>query len=95
MNTLNISSKLRGLCDSSEAGVKNKLDRITGLIGLTGWGQIRNLDFPVKFVSSIVFYQRLIKEFKASPGKFELKTSPKIPDGSPIGTDVCSYNTNK
>ena len=40
-------------------------------------------------------YKRLIKEFKASPGKFELKTSPKIPDGSPIGTDVCSYNTNK
>lgn len=38
-------------------------------------------------------YQRLIKEFKGSPGKFELKTSPKIPDGSPIGTDVCSYNT--
>ncbi|MFK2820181.1 zinc-dependent metalloprotease [Flavobacteriaceae sp. LMIT009] len=39
-------------------------------------------------------YQRLIKEFKSTPGKFELKSAPKIPDGSPIGTDVCSYNTD-
>ena len=39
-------------------------------------------------------YQRLIKEFKDSPDKFKLKASPKIPDGSPIGTDVCSYNSS-
>lgn len=40
-------------------------------------------------------YQRLIKEFKTAPEKFKLKVSPKIPDGSPIGTDVCTYNSSK
>lgn len=37
-------------------------------------------------------YERLIKDFKDHPEKFKLENSPKIPDGSPIGTDKCFYN---
>ena len=39
-------------------------------------------------------YKRLIKEFKTKPEKFKLKNSPKIPDGSPIGVDNCSFILN-
>jgi hypothetical protein len=39
-------------------------------------------------------YSRLIREFHEHPEKFKLKKSPKIPDGSPIGSDVCNYNSN-
>jgi hypothetical protein len=39
-------------------------------------------------------YSRLIREFYEHPEKFKLKKSPKIPDGSPIGSDVCNYNSN-
>jgi len=37
-------------------------------------------------------YALLIKEFKAKPEKFKLADSPTIPDGSPIGSDICNYN---
>ena len=37
-------------------------------------------------------YQKMINEFKEHPEKFKLETSPKIPDGSPIGSDICNYN---
>ena len=36
-------------------------------------------------------YQKIIQEFKDHPGKFKLEPSPKIPDGSPIGTGPCAY----
>ena len=39
-------------------------------------------------------YGRLISEFREHPEKFKLEESPKIPDGSPIGTDICSYTSN-
>jgi hypothetical protein len=39
-------------------------------------------------------YARMINEFKEHPEKFKLEDSPKIPDGSPIGTDLCSYTSN-
>lgn len=39
-------------------------------------------------------YKNLIKEFKAKPEKFVLKSSSGIPDGSPIGTDSCDYISN-
>ena len=39
-------------------------------------------------------YGRLISEFREHPEKFKLEESPKIPDGSPIGTDLCSYTSN-
>ncbi len=45
----------------------------------------------VKYASQ---YARLIREFRAKPEKFKIKTSPKIPDGSPIGSDMCSYSSN-
>ena len=37
-------------------------------------------------------YGLMIKEFYEHPNKFKIESSPKIPDGSPIGSDVCSYN---
>lgn len=39
-------------------------------------------------------YQKLIKDFKLKPEKFSLQASPRIPDGSPIGSDICAYNDN-
>jgi hypothetical protein len=39
-------------------------------------------------------YQKIIQEFNEHPEKFELEPSPKIPDGSPIGSDVCDYSPN-
>ena len=39
-------------------------------------------------------FYRIIQEFKEHPEKFKIESSPKIPDGSPIGSDVCSYNSN-
>ncbi|MBF8151060.1 zinc-dependent metalloprotease [Winogradskyella sp. F6397] len=37
-------------------------------------------------------YNLMIKEFYEHPEKFELESSPKIPDGSPIGSNLCNYN---
>jgi len=39
-------------------------------------------------------YAKLIEEFEKDPDKFKLKNAPKIPDGSPIGSNSCNYNAN-
>jgi len=39
-------------------------------------------------------YAMMINEFKEHPEKFKIKSTPKIPDGSPIGSDFCNYNEN-
>jgi hypothetical protein len=39
-------------------------------------------------------YQKVIEEFNEHPEKFKLEPSPKVPDGSPIGSDICNYNPN-
>jgi hypothetical protein len=39
-------------------------------------------------------YKSLIREFRTKPEKFKLKSAPKIPDGSPIGSGVCNYGIN-
>ncbi|WP_298902042.1 zinc-dependent metalloprotease [uncultured Psychroserpens sp.] len=36
-------------------------------------------------------YAAMIKEFQEHPEKFKIKNAPKIPDGSPIGSDHCNY----
>ena len=36
-------------------------------------------------------YQKMIQEFNEDPEKFKIEPSPKIPDGSPIGTGLCNY----
>ena len=36
-------------------------------------------------------YQRMISEFIEHPEKYKPEASPKIPDGSPIGSDACYY----
>ncbi|WP_298423567.1 zinc-dependent metalloprotease [uncultured Kordia sp.] len=37
------------------------------------------------------YYLDMIDQFKKYPEKFKAKASPKIPDGSPIGTDACRF----
>ena len=37
-------------------------------------------------------YIKIINSFKKDPEKFKILPSPKIPDGSPIGTGTCYYN---
>ncbi|WP_430468301.1 zinc-dependent metalloprotease [Winogradskyella ouciana] len=39
-------------------------------------------------------YNFMINEFYEHPEKFKIKASPKIPDGSPIGSGICNYNSN-
>ena len=39
-------------------------------------------------------YLEFIREFKNKPENFKLKESPKIPDGSPIGSGGCNYFSN-
>lgn len=36
-------------------------------------------------------YIEMIDQFKKYPEKFKLEASPKIPDGSPIGSDACRF----
>ena len=36
-------------------------------------------------------YLNMIRKFKLEPELFKIMSSPKIPDGSPIGTDSCNY----
>ena len=36
-------------------------------------------------------YVRLLKQFNDEPEEFKISPAPTIPDGSPIGTDMCSY----
>ena len=36
-------------------------------------------------------YIKMITDFYEDPDEYEIKDSLKIPDGSPIGTDNCSY----
>jgi hypothetical protein len=38
-------------------------------------------------------FLRLIKNFMEKPEDFKLNSAPKIPDGSPIGMDICNYNS--
>lgn len=37
------------------------------------------------------YYLEMLNQFKKYPEKFAIEASPKIPDGSPIGTDSCHY----
>lgn len=47
----------------------------------------RNLKSRDKYY--INYLLKIIKDFKKSPEKFQLKNAPKIPDGSPIGSYKC------
>ena len=38
-------------------------------------------------------YILLMKQFTDNPNDFKLPSSPGIPDGSPIGSDICYYNS--
>lgn len=38
-----------------------------------------------------MYYVDMINQFEKYPEKFKLEASPKIPDGSPIGSDACGF----
>ncbi len=44
---------------------------------------------PLKYASQ---YAAMIRKFNEKPELFKLKPTPKIPDGSPIGTTSCNFN---
>jgi hypothetical protein len=46
-------------------------------------------DYKLSKYSS--YYIKMIGDFYEEPDEYEIKDSLKIPDGSPIGTDNCSY----
>lgn len=37
-------------------------------------------------------YRTMAKQFNDHPEKFKMERAPKIPDGSPIGSDFCNYS---
>ncbi len=39
-------------------------------------------------------YALMMKQFSDDPNEFKLPSAPEIPDGSPIGSDMCNYNPN-
>ena len=39
-------------------------------------------------------YTLLMKQFSDNPDDFKLPSSLGIPDGSPIGSDICNYKPN-
>jgi len=39
-------------------------------------------------------YKRLIDRFNEAPNEFKIQDAPGIPDGSPIGSDICNYTSN-
>nr|WP_321224084.1 zinc-dependent metalloprotease [uncultured Psychroserpens sp.] len=39
-------------------------------------------------------FNMIIREFREHPENFKIENAPKIPDGSPIGSDFCDYNEN-
>ncbi|WP_430412701.1 zinc-dependent metalloprotease [Kordia sp.] len=48
--------------------------------------QYKDAEKPYQF-----YYLDMIEQFKKYPEKFKIEASPKIPDGSPIGTDACGF----
>ena len=54
----------------------------------------RSLDSNNMSASYKSQYKRLIGEFHTKPEKFVLKSTPKLPDGSPIGSGICNYSLN-
>lgn len=55
----------------------------------------RLLELSQKFVSKdamSIQYGMMIKAYFKHPEQFQIEMSPKIPDGSPIGSSVCKYN---
>jgi hypothetical protein len=53
-----------------------------------------NNSFLNKNPSYVLQYQMMIKQYREHPEKFKIENAPKIPDGSPIGSDFCNYNDN-
>ncbi|TJY33976.1 zinc-dependent metalloprotease [Pontimicrobium aquaticum] len=39
-------------------------------------------------------YTLMMKQFSDNPKEFKLPSVPEVPDGSPIGSDMCNYNPN-
>jgi len=52
------------------------------------------INYKREFAPYSSHYEMMINEFREHPEKFKIENTPKIPDGSPIGSDLCNYNSN-
>ena len=50
------------------------------------WNVYTDIEKPYQ-----MYYLDMINQFEKYPEKFKLEASPKIPDGSPIGSDACGF----
>ncbi len=55
---------------------------------------IQNITLSLDTSAYGMQYVRLIKQFTENPKDFKIKDAPGIPDGSPIGSDICNYTSN-
>jgi hypothetical protein len=55
---------------------------------------IQNITLSLDTSAYGMQYFRLIKQFTENPNDFKIKDAPGIPDGSPIGSDICNYTSN-
>ena len=66
-----------------KAEANKEISRISDLLNSKKYSKINN-----NYKSE---YLNIIRKFKSEPELFKIISSPKIPDGSPIGTDSCNY----
>ncbi|MCH1547306.1 MAG: zinc-dependent metalloprotease [Flavobacteriaceae bacterium] len=66
-----------------KAEANKEISRILALLNSKKYSKINN-----NYKSE---YLNMIRKFKLEPELFKIISSPKIPDGSPIGTDSCNY----
>ena len=66
-----------------KAEANKEISRISYLLNSKKYSKINN-----NYKSE---YLNIIRKFKSEPELFKIISSPKIPDGSPIGTDSCNY----
>jgi hypothetical protein len=55
---------------------------------------IQNIVLSLDYSAYGMQYIRLVKRFNEEPGEFKIQDAPGIPDGSPIGSDICNYISN-
>tara|TARA_X000000950_G_C13699664_1_gene571607 strand:- start:250 stop:714 length:465 start_codon:yes stop_codon:yes gene_type:complete len=73
---------------SSFSQVKNiSIDYLSKILSDLSSKKIK--DYKLSKYSS--YYIKMITDFHEDLDEYEIKDSLKIPDGSPIGTDYCSY----
>jgi hypothetical protein len=69
-------------------------DKATFQVNAIANKAIQNITLGLDTSTYGMQYIRLIKQFNENPNDFKIKEAPVIPDGSPIGSDSCNYNSN-